>query len=73
MRWVEYVARMWEMRNTYNILAGVSEWKRLIGRIRLTFHDNKNDPKEIGCELVDWINLAEVTTLLKSVMNYRVP
>jgi hypothetical protein len=34
MRWVEYIAHMGEMRNTYESLVGKSEGKRPHGRPR---------------------------------------
>jgi hypothetical protein len=49
----------WEMRNTYMILVGTPERKRLYGRPRSRCKDNiKMNLREIGCEGVDWYHLA---------------
>jgi hypothetical protein len=39
MRWASYVAHMGEMRNAYKILAGKSEGKRPLGRLRRKWKD----------------------------------
>jgi hypothetical protein len=38
--WVEYVARMEEMRNAYRVLARKLDRKRLFERCRRTWEDN---------------------------------
>jgi hypothetical protein len=49
MRWARHVARTWEKRNAYRILAGKPEGKRPLGRPRLRWEDNiKMDLREIG-------------------------
>jgi hypothetical protein len=49
MRWVEYVARMGEMRNSYNILVGKPEGKRPLGRTKRRWEDSiRIDVREIG-------------------------
>jgi hypothetical protein len=40
MRWEGHVARVGEMRNTYNILVGKPEGKRSVGRRRRRWEDN---------------------------------
>jgi hypothetical protein len=40
MRWVGYVARMGEKRNTYRLLVGKPEGKRPLGRPRRRWVDN---------------------------------
>jgi hypothetical protein len=48
------------MRNMYNIWEGKSERKRSLGRPERRWEDNITmDVREIVCESVDWINLAE--------------
>jgi hypothetical protein len=60
MRWNGHVARMWEKRNAYRLLAGKPEGKRPLGRPRRRWVDNiKLDLAEIGWGGVDWIGLAQ--------------
>jgi hypothetical protein len=78
MRWAGLVARMGEVRGTYNILIGRPEGKRPLGRPRRRWEDNiKMDLKEIGFGNVDWIHLAQDTerwrALMNTVMNLRFP
>jgi hypothetical protein len=54
MRWTGNVARMGQMRNTYNILIGKRERKRPLGRPRRRWeHNIKMNLRETGCEVVD--------------------
>jgi hypothetical protein len=67
-----------EQRNTYRILVGKPEEKRLLGRPRRRWIDNiKFDLKEIGWDGMDWIDLAQDKdrwkALVNKVMNLRVP
>jgi hypothetical protein len=49
MRWAGDVARMMELRNTYNIFVGKPEGKRSLGRPRRRWEDNiKMDFREMG-------------------------
>jgi hypothetical protein len=48
MTWAGHVARMGGMRNTYKILVGKPELKRLVGRPRLRWEDIKMDLRGIG-------------------------
>jgi hypothetical protein len=51
---------LWENRNVYRILAGKPEGKRPLGRLRCRWADSiKMDLKEIGCDDMDWIDLAQ--------------
>jgi hypothetical protein len=55
MRWAGHVARMGEKRNTYRILVGKPEGRRLLIRPRRRWVDNiKMDPSEIGWGGMDW-------------------
>jgi hypothetical protein len=79
MRWAGHVARMTEMRNAYITLAGKREGKSPLGRPRRRREDNiKLYIKEIGCDDVDSIHVAQVGTgwwraVVNTVMNIRVP
>jgi len=54
------VARMGDMRNAYGILVGKPEGKRPLGRPMRRWEDNiRMNVREIGCEAVDWIHLAQ--------------
>jgi hypothetical protein len=55
-----HVARMVDMRNAYNILFGKPEGKRPLRRRRRRGEDNiRMHLREIGCEGVDWMQLAQ--------------
>ena len=78
MRWVGHVARMNEKRGVYRVLLVKPEGKRPLGRPRHRWEDNiKMDMQEVGCEGMDWIELAQDRdrwrALVNAVMNLRVP
>jgi len=78
MRWVGYVASMGESRGGYRVLVWKPEGKRPLGRPRHRWEDNiKMDLQEMGCEGMDWINVAQDRdrwrTLVNTVMNLQVP
>ena len=78
MRWVGHEARMGQRRGVYRVLVGKPEGTRPLGRPRRKWADNiKIDLQEVGCGSLDWIELAQDRdrwwTLVKSVMNLRVP
>ena len=78
MKWAGHVARMEEGRGVYRVLVGKPEGKRPLGRPRYRWEDNiKMDLQEMGCEGVDWIELARdkdrCRSLVNAVMNLRVP
>jgi len=51
---------MGERRCVYRVLVGKPEAKRSLGRPRRRWDDNiKRDPQEVGCAVVDWIELAQ--------------
>ena len=65
-------------RNAYRILVGKPEGKRPLGRPRHIWEDNiKIDLREVGCDLGDWIALAENRdqwrAYVRVVMNIQVP
>ena len=78
MRWAGHVARMGEDRGVYRDLVGKPEGKRPLGRPRLRWVDYiRMDLQEVGCRYMEWIGLAQDgdrwRTLVRAVMNYRVP
>jgi hypothetical protein len=69
---------MGEGRGVYRVLVGKAEGKRPVGRPRCRWEDNiKMDLQEVGCEGMDWIELAQDRdrwrALVHVVMNIRVP
>jgi len=62
----------------YRVLVGKSEEKRPLGKPRPKWDDTiKMDLQEVGCGVMDWLELAQVRdrwrALVNSVMNLRVP
>jgi hypothetical protein len=50
---------MGKKRGIYRVLVGKPEGKRLLGRPRCRWEDNiKMDLQEVGCGIMDWIELA---------------
>jgi len=78
MRWSGHVARMGESRGACRDLMGKPEGKRQLGRPRRRWEDNiKMDLQEVGCEGMDWFDLAQdgdrLQALVNAVLNLRVP
>jgi hypothetical protein len=78
MIWAGQVARMRKKRNAYRIFVEKPEGKRPLGRPRRSwFNRIKMDLREIGCDRIDWIDLAldrdQWKALVNTVMNLRVP
>ena len=78
MVWAWHVARMGERRGVHRVLVGKPERKRPIGRLRRRWEVNiKMDLQGVGCESVEWIELAQYRdswwALVNVVMNLRVP
>jgi len=78
IRWARHIARMWEGRGVYRFCCEKPEGNRLLGRPRHRWENNiKMYLQEVGCDGVDWIDLAQDRdrwrALLNAVMNVRVP
>jgi hypothetical protein len=72
-----HVARIGERRGVYRVLVGKPEGKRLPGTPRCRWEDNiKMNLQEVGCEGMDWVELAQdrdrLRTFVNAVMNLRV-
>ena len=77
MRWAGHVAHM-EGGGVYRVLVGKPGGKRPLGRPRHRWEDNiKMDLQEVGCGVMDWIELAQDwnrwQALVNAVMNLLVP
>jgi hypothetical protein len=70
MRWAGHVARMRKGRGVYRVLMGTPEEKRPLGRRRRRWEDNiKMDLQEVGCEGIDWIELAQDKDMWRALAN----
>ena len=78
MMWVGHVACVGERNGLYRILVGKPEGKRPLGRPWHRWEDNiKMDLQELGCGVMDWIDLAQDRgswrALVNAVMNFQFP
>jgi len=78
LRWAGHVALMEEGRGVHSVLVGKPERKRPLGRPRPRWENNiKMDLQEVGCWVMDWIELAQDRdrwrALVNALMNLRVP
>jgi hypothetical protein len=69
---------MVESRGVYRILVGRPAEKRALGRFSRRWKDNiKMDVQEVGCDGMDWIDMAQDRdgwwALVNALMNLQVP
>jgi hypothetical protein len=70
VKWLVNAAHVGDIRNAYQVLVGKPEGRKLFGRPRRTLEDNiKMDIKEIWCDGVDWIHLAQDTLQWRALVN----
>ena len=72
------VERMGERRGLYRVLVGKRDGKRQLGGPRRRWEDNiKMSLQKVGCEVMDWVNVAQYRDrwwkLVNAVMNLRFP
>jgi hypothetical protein len=61
---------MGERRGVCRVLVGKPEGKRSLGRPRRTLGDNiKMDLQEVGCEVMDWMEVAQDRDRWRAVVN----
>ena len=64
------MARKGEGRGVYRFLEGKPEGKTPLGRPRRRWEDNiKMDLQEVGCWVVDWIELAQDRERWRALVN----
>jgi len=72
MRWVGHVARMGERRGVYRDLVGKPKGKRLPGKPRRRWEDNiRICLQEVGCEDIEWIEVAQDRDRWRAIVNAR--
>jgi len=71
MKWVGHVARMGERRGVYRVLVGKPERKRPLGRHKRRWDNNNSKMylQEVGCGVMDWIELAEGRDRWRALVN----
>ena len=73
IRLAGHVARMGEDRGVHRVLVGKPEGKRSLGRPRRRWEDNiKTNLQEVGCGDMDWIDLAQVGSMCRAIVNVAI-
>jgi hypothetical protein len=77
-RWAGHAAQIEEKRNAYRILVGKPEGKKPLRRQRHRLEDSiKMDPREIGWDGMDWIDVVQDRdqgrARVNTIMNLRCP
>ena len=70
-RWVVHVARMGGRRCVYRVQVVKPQGKRPLGRPRHRWEDNIKALQEVGCECMDWIQLAQDRDRWLALVNRR--
>jgi hypothetical protein len=61
---------MGDRRGVYRVLVGKLEGKRTLGRPRRSWEDNiKMNIREVGCGIMDWIQLAQNRDRWRALVN----
>ena len=60
LRWTVHVDRMEENRSAFKILTGKLTRTKPLGRPRRRWEDNRMHFKEVGINMTNWVNCAQV-------------
>jgi hypothetical protein len=72
VRWAGHAVRMGESRVVYKVLVGTPEGKNPLGRPWHKWEDNiKMDLQEVGCEVMDWIDVAQDRDEWQALVNVK--
>jgi hypothetical protein len=69
MRWAGHVTRTGDRKGAYRVLVGRPEGKRPLGRPSRRWENIKKHLQEVGWIGMDWIGLAQNTTIWRAVLN----
>jgi hypothetical protein len=70
MKWAGHLARVGEKKGMYRVLVEKPEGKRPLGRPRRGWEDSINmNLQEVGCGVMDWIELAQDRDSWRALVN----